>query len=146
MEKQIGNLTVSTTFAGIHTEQNVRRHFSKGGITLLPLRHLALVPHPQTVGGSGMREVYPKVAAEAAKERSDVFQCPPPAPNPLPPNLQPCDRVSRQGSECKNHSSASTQMPGGPRGAGMSWGEWDSSLAGDAVPVPKSFHEPHLGR
>lgn len=83
MEKQIGNLTVSTPFAGIHTEQNVRRHFSKGGIILLSLRRLALVPHPQSVGSCGVREVHPKVAAEAAKERSDVFQC------PLPPTTEP---------------------------------------------------------
>lgn len=53
MEKQIGNLTVSTPFAGIHTEQNVRRHFSKGGIILLSLRRLALVPHPRSVGAVG---------------------------------------------------------------------------------------------
>lgn len=53
MEKQIGHLTVSTPFAGIHTEQNVRRYLSKGGIILLSLRRLALVPHPQSVGAVG---------------------------------------------------------------------------------------------
>lgn len=127
MEKQIRNLTVSieipapsTAFARIHTGQSVRRHFPKGDITLLPLRYFALAPHTQGMWGRGLRGrgAHPNIAAEAHKEKSDVFQCPPSTPHP-PTHTYPVTRVISQGGECQNHSSAPTHTPGGMGDGGV---------------------------